>query len=93
MMIRVAELQCREVINICNGQRLGFVCDIEFDSVEGHVKSLVVPGPSRFFGLFGREEDYIIAWDCIERFGDDIILINVSGEVHRGRKEKKKIWY
>ena len=30
----------------------------------------------RFFGLFGRGEDYYIPWDCVQRFGEDIILID-----------------
>ena len=32
----------------------------------------------RFFGLFGRGEDYYIPWDCVQRFGEDIILIDPS---------------
>ena len=33
-------------------------------------------GPCRFFGLFGRGEDFYVPWDCIQKFGDDIILID-----------------
>ena len=35
-----------------------------------------MPGPARFFGLFGRGEEYFIPWECIKRIGDDIILID-----------------
>ena len=38
--------------------------------------ALIVPGPFRFFGLFGRGEEYYIPWDCIRQVGDDIILVD-----------------
>ena len=39
------------------------------------VISVVVPGKRRFFGLFGREEDKVIPWSSVRRFGEDIILV------------------
>ena len=38
--------------------------------------AIVVYGPCRFFGLFGRGEEFYIPWECIQRIGDDIILID-----------------
>ena len=43
---------------------------------DGRVAALVVPGPCRFFGLFGRGEEFYIPWECIKQVGDDIILID-----------------
>lgn len=78
MQCKITDLRCKEVINVCNGFRLGYVCDIEVNVVTGQVVALVVPGPCRFFGILGREDDYIIPWDAITKIGDDIILINVQ---------------
>jgi hypothetical protein len=47
--------------------------------VTGCILALVVPGPCRFFGLFWREDDFIIPWDCIKRIGED-------NHPHRGRR-------
>lgn len=80
MTVRMSELKCREVINICDGCRIGFVSDLELDCTGGNVIALIVPGRARFFGLFGREEDYIIPWGCIRRMGGDIILVEVELE-------------
>ena len=44
-------------------------------------------GPCRFFGLFGRGEDFYVPWDCVQRFGDDIILID---KPFQRREEDKK---
>ena len=76
MQCRMVELRYKEVINICDGCRLGFVGDVEVLIPEGRVTALIVPGPCRFFGLFGRGEEYYIPWDCIKQIGDDIILVN-----------------
>ena len=40
----------------------------------------------RFFGLFGRGEDYYIPWDCVQRFGEDIILIDKPFQRREGEK-------
>ena len=80
MIIRMSELKCREVINICDGCRVGFVSDLELDCTGGNVVALIVPGRARFFGLFGREDDYIIPWGCICRMGNDIILVEIEIE-------------
>ena len=90
MICRIADFRYKEVINVHTGYRLGFVCDVEMDVASGNVLALIVPGPCRFFGIFGREDDYILPWECIERIGEDIILINVMGEFRRGRCEKKR---
>ena len=51
------------------------------------------PTRCRFFGLFGRGEDYYIPWDCVQRFGEDIILIDKPAQ-HRDpaleRRRRKK---
>ena len=87
--MRIAELRYKEIINVSNGHRLGFVCDVDMDVVTGKVVSLIVPGPCRFFGLFGREEDYLLPFSAISRIGSDIILIDVQGEYQRGKRNKR----
>lgn len=61
MNCRFTDLRCKEVINICDGCRLGYVGDVECQLPEGQMTALIVPGPFRFFGLFGRGEDAIHA--------------------------------
>lgn len=87
---RITELRCKEVINLADGTRMGYVGDVEVDTVCGRVVSLVIPGRCRFFGLFGREEDYIVPWEAIERIGDDIILVRYSSQPVR--RERKAWW-
>mgnify|MGYP002625436355 CR=1 FL=1 len=89
MMVRLSELRCREVINICDGCRVGFIDDAEIDTTGGDVTALIVPGKARFFGLFGREDDYVIPWACIRRIGGDTILVEADLEKLRRSRKKK----
>ena len=62
MQSRIRDLRCKEVINICDGCRLGYVDDVELRVPEGQVIAVIVYGPCRFFGLFGRGEEYYVPW-------------------------------
>ena len=82
-------LQAR--LRVGRGRRLGFVGDLELKVPEGEVKALIVFGPCRFFGLFGRGEDFYVPWDCVQRFGDDIILIDKPFQ-RREEDKKRRRW-
>lgn len=91
MQCRFSEFRYKEVINVRTGSRLGYVCDAEFQSPEGRITALVVPGKAKYFGLLGREDDYILPWECISRVGDDLILVESDRGIRRG-KTKSKWW-
>ena len=74
--MRICELKQREVINVKDCKRLGFVGDVDFDISTG--KMLV-------WGFLGREKEYIIPFCDICQIGDDIILVRLKEE-----REKKE---
>lgn len=78
MSVKFTNLQCKEVICVSNGQRLGFVSDVQISLPEGNVCALIVPGPSRFGGLLGQRDDYIIPWSSICKIGPDIVLVDTK---------------
>ena len=69
MGLRFSQLQCKEVICVNDGRRLGFISDIQIEVPEGKVLSVIVPGPCRFLGLVGKQEEFVIPWHCICRIG------------------------
>ena len=75
MECRVSELRYKEIINVSDGSRYGWVGDVEVDLDSGQVRALVVPGRLRLFGLLGREEDRVLPWEAVRRFGADTILV------------------
>ena len=87
--MRCAQLRCREIINVCSGHRLGYVGDVEIELATGRLLAFIVPGRLRFFGLLGREEDYVIPFDCVSRIGEDIILVEIKGEYRREKSPRR----
>ena len=88
MICRIAELRYKEVIDISDGARYGFVDDVELDPERGVIESVVVAGRPRLFGLLGREPDLVFPWAAIKRFGEDIIL--VDGKTSRSRDRGRR---
>lgn len=82
-------LKNKEVINICDGRRLGFVIDGQLDVSQGRLISVIVPGECNFLGI-SKGDNIIIPWNCIERIGDDIILVKVTDMYQRCEKAKRK---
>ena len=81
-MVRMYDLRQKEVINTNDGARYGFISDLEFDPKEGKILALIVPGPGRVLGVFGRDQEYRIPWDEIVKIGEDIVLVGCdTGDV------------
>ena len=81
MLERFSCLRRKEVVNVCDGCRLGYVGDLEIKYPEGEIKAIVVFGPCRFFGLFGRGEDYYIPWECVLKPGREKIKRRFYGRI------------
>ena len=76
-MKKSSDFKNKEVINVLDGKRLGFVSDVDINFEKGTVEAIVVPGPSALLNIFsGGAHDYVIPWDNITKIGDDIILVD-----------------
>ncbi len=89
MGIKLTQLQCKEVICLASGQRLGFVEDVQIELPEGRVAALIVPGPGKLLGLGASRCDYCIPWNCIKKVGPDIILVDVEPDRCRVTRARK----
>ena len=78
MISRVGDLRRKEVIDSLSGSRVGFIDDIEIDTLTAGVRAVVVFGRPRLFGLLGKSEDVIIPWSDITLIGEDTVLITTN---------------
>ena len=76
--MRFQEFKEKEVINICDCERLGYICDIEFNAITGQILRLIIPGPCKILGILGCDSEYVIDYCCIRQIGEDIILVEVD---------------
>ena len=94
MICRISNLQYKELVDISDGTRYGFISDIEVDSERGTVEAIVVAGQRRFFGLLGREPDAAFPWSAVKRIGPDIILVDggkrASGGTQAGQTDRSR---
>ncbi len=79
MIARITDMHDKEVINLSDGNRLGYVDDVEVDTCTAQIVSIVIFGRKKLFGLLGREPDVVIGWKQIEVIGEETILVNVGG--------------
>ena len=87
MSCRIAELRHKEIINQSDGMRLGFVDDVEIDTKNACLISIIIYGRPKLFGILGRHDDLVIPWGSICLIGEDTILVKCPG---RPRKPKKR---
>ena len=90
MGTKFTQLQCKEVICISDGRRLGFISDVEVEFPEGKVVAIIVPGPCRVLGLWGQKDDFCIPWSCIRKIGPDIVLVETGPGDCRVPRPKKQ---
>lgn len=79
-MVKISDLRTREVVNVVDGRRLGFIKDIDIDLEEGRVNAIILPGSvgGRLLGFFGKEEEIVVSWDKIKKIGMDVILVEIN---------------
>lgn len=82
-MKRVSDFRQKEVVNISDGRRLGFITDVEVNLEKGLIEAIIIPGQGKFLGFMGGEGDYVIPWSDIEKIGDDVILVRVEEKYRR----------
>jgi YlmC/YmxH family sporulation protein len=72
----------KEVINVKNGKRLGYITDIAIDAEAGKITSFTIFGDEGigFFSRGGSEE--VINWRDILKIGCDTIIVNVGAELN-----------
>ena len=75
--LTTTELECMEVINLCDGGKLGFPTALEPCADDGRITALLIPRESGFLNL-GRAEHYRIPWCRIECIGVDTVLVKLT---------------
>lgn len=77
MILTFSELRDKEVINVCDGKRMGFVCDLEIDPENGRICALILP-PRTLLASFKKGAAVHIPFGCIRQIGRDLILVELG---------------
>lgn len=89
MFCSIDEICNKDVINIENGCRVGFVCDVEVDTCSGQICSLLVTRNERAIS-FRKPECIKICWCDIVVMGNETILVknvpHIDGDIKNSRR-------
>lgn len=98
MACTTAELREKTVINICNGQNLGRVMELELDVSCGRITALIICADGLSSLLPGRGQT-IVPWERISKIGKDTILVELPSELASrdtradGCKSERRWWH
>ena len=88
MGCRVQDLKNKQVVSVKDGAVIGFVHDVEINTIDGSMTAVIILGRPRFFGIFGREDDIIIPWKDIEVIGQETILVSCDTSLYSDYKKR-----
>ena len=71
------QLREKEIINLCDGMRLGYADDFEFDLSDGRITALLLTVHQSFLRCV-KNDELRIPWDKIECIGEDTILVRLT---------------
>lgn len=80
MIYSLSELREKEVVNVENGEKLGFIDDIEFDAEMGKIAAFIIFGRKRLCGLLGKDSDIIITCEEVRLVGKDTVLVKINSQ-------------
>ncbi|MNH92948.1 PRC-barrel domain protein [compost metagenome] len=91
--MKISDFQTKDVINIIDGKRLGQISDLELDLRRGVIDAIIIPGYTRFMGLFGGGTDLIIPWRNIVKIGADVVLVKMEEIRMPQNQEERETMY
>ena len=80
MLCCIEELREKDVINVCDGENLGYVDDVRVDTQTHTLYEIIFFGNPLFFGWFGARETIAIPFTRVQLVGKDVILICIPRE-------------
>ena len=80
-MLSFFDIRGKEVINIKEGIRIGYVHDILIDSKRGSIDSIIVYKEiRRFYGFWKQNKELIIPFEKVKKLEGDVILTSFNDE-------------
>ncbi len=76
--MKLKHLKKRSIINVYNGNFMGYIIDVNIKLPEGNLESLIIKLPffKRITKTFSKNT-FTIPWNNIVSIGKDVILVNI----------------
>ncbi|MBS3887330.1 MAG: YlmC/YmxH family sporulation protein [Dethiobacter sp.] len=83
--MELSQLSKKEIINLYDGSRLGYVADSDLviDEATGDIQSIIiVPRGAKLRGV----RELSIPWAAIKKIGEEVLIVELSPERNVSRK-------
>ena len=74
--MKLTELMNKDIINDEDGIKLGKIIDIELDSNDGNIISVIINKGIKLSNIFSTKEQIVIPWNKIIKIGNDVIIVD-----------------
>ena len=82
------DIRKKEIINLCDGARLGGATEFEISVCDAKSLALIIP-PGGWFGI-GKGDSIVVPWENIECIGEDTILVKLESLNMRNSDKRKR---
>ncbi len=82
--MELSRLSRKEIINLHDGARLGYVgdSDLVIDGDSGSIQSIIIM-PKGLGLQFGRPaRELIIPWQSVKKIGDEVLIVDIAHDRH-----------
>ncbi len=76
IIMRLSDLQNKDVIDVQTGNKIGSVIDAEIKKENGLIIKLIVYERRGILDVFKLNDEIEIPWDKIKKIGTDVILVS-----------------
>ncbi len=78
--MRFSTMGGKEIVNLCDGSRLGIIgdSDLLIDEKTGKIRALLIPDQKNLFNFLSSGTLLEIPWQAIKRIGNDMIIIELE---------------
>ena len=92
MLYTLRELECKDVVSVCDGKYLGHISDLEIDGDCGKITAIYIAASGSFWTT--NREETRIPWDHVKCFGEDTVLVDYRRENNCScRKGRRNGWF
>lgn len=79
--MELSQLSRKEIINLHDGSRLGFVgdSDLVIDDQSGYIQAIIIYAKG-VTGKVANARELIIPWEAVKTIGEEILVVDIAPE-------------
>jgi len=77
--VELSEFSRKEIINLHDGSRLGYVgdSDLVIDDLTGYIQSIIIY-PKGIRGKNSAQRELVIPWSAVKKIGEEILVVDIA---------------